>query len=86
MSTFVKIDERAYKYIRQFTIKTTGDAINELLTNSVDAYRKKGSTSNLIEIEYISPNNLIVRDQAIGLTSEEMVKYFLTVGEYSYIS
>ena len=84
---FVQLDERAYKYIRQFTIKNVIDAAKELITNSVDAYRKRidfnDTDSFGIEIDYIEPNIMKFRDHAIGLTSEEMIKYFLTVGNFS---
>ena len=81
---FVKLDERVYKYIRQFTIKSSQDALIELVTNSIDAYNRGGITvDRKIDIIYHSPNIIYHIDHAIGLTSEEMVKYFLTVGQYS---
>ena len=33
--SFLQIDERAYKYIRQFAIKNLTDGIVELITNSL---------------------------------------------------
>ena len=43
---FVKLDERVYKYIRQFTIKSVEDALVELITNSIDAYKKGNIEEN----------------------------------------
>ena len=81
---FIKLDERVYKYIRQFTIKSSQDAFVELVTNSIDAYNRGNILENRkIEIRYHSPNIIYLIDNAIGLTSEEMTKCFLTVGEYS---
>lgn len=82
--TFINIDERAYKYIRQFTIKTTEDALIELITNVIDAYNKGGVKENRrCEIEFKSPNIIRVRDYAIGLTGEDMIKCFLQVGQFT---
>jgi hypothetical protein len=81
---FVELDERVYKYIRQFTIKTTEDALIELITNCNDAYTKGGITVNkLIGIEFKSPNQLRVYDNAIGLTAQELHDCFLQVGKYT---
>jgi len=82
---FVKLSERVYKYIRQYAIKSTEDALVELITNSIDAYNKGGITPRNIDIEYRAPNKLIIIDNAIGLTSEELTKNFLQVGEYTNI-
>ena len=84
MLQFIELDERVYKYIRQFTIKSTEDALIELITNCNDAYRKRGGDElKPISIEYTSPNIIRVCDQAIGLTSVEMQKCFLQVGKYT---
>lgn len=80
---FVNIDERAYKYIRQFTIKSTEDALVELITNSVDAYNKTTDTPRKIEILYWDPNIVICRDHAIGLSGTQMANCFLQVGNYT---
>lgn len=81
--TFIDISERAYKYIRQFTIKTVDDALVELITNSIDAYNKTNSTERLIEISVVENSVIVCRDRAIGLTAEEMVECFLQVGNYT---
>lgn len=81
---FITLDSRVYKYIRQFTVKSTQDALIELITNSIDAYRKKSQSVNCsVDITYQSPNILTVCDQAIGLTGDEMIASFLTVGMYT---
>jgi hypothetical protein len=85
---FIELNERAYKYIRQFTIKNAEDALVELITNSVDAYNKNNIVNKKIDIEFENSNNsniLRVRDQAIGLTGAEMEKCFLQVGNYTTV-
>jgi len=82
---FIDINERAYRYIRQFTIKSAEDAAIELITNCNDAYNKGNITNKLIEIEYCE-GIMKFRDRAIGLTSQEMVGSFLQVGQYTNIA
>lgn len=79
---FISINERAYKYIRQFTIKSVLDALVELITNSIDAYNKTSITDRYIWIEF-TDNKIIVRDWALGLTSDGLHKCFLQVGNYT---
>lgn len=81
--TFIDLNERAYKYIRQFTIKSLEDAAVELITNCIDAYNKDGITPRKIFIEYKNPGQAIFRDNAIGLTAAEMQSCFLQVGNYT---
>lgn len=81
-SSFISISERAYRYIRQFTIKTIEDGLVELITNCTDAYQKTSYISRPIEIEF-NGNIIKVRDRALGLTSEGLTKCFLQVGEYT---
>jgi len=80
---FINISERAYKYIRQFSIKSIEDALIELITNSIDAYKKTDIDEKKIEIEIINPNILIVRDHALGLDSDQLNRFFLQVGTYT---
>lgn len=80
---FIELNERAYKYIRQFTIRSAEDALVELITNCVDAYKLTDIENREIEIEYHKPNIIKVRDHAIGLTAEEMKNCFLQVGNYT---
>jgi len=82
---FINIDERAYKYIRQFTIKNACDALIEVITNSIDAYNKKGETIKKVDIEYHKPGKIVVRDYAIGLCGSDMEKCFLQVGSYTNV-
>lgn len=42
----LSISDRAYYYIRQFSIKSIDDALVELITNSGDAYKKKADSIN----------------------------------------
>ena len=80
---FIDINERAYKYIRQFTIKGIDDALIELITNSIDAYNKTSLLERKIDIIIKNPDTLIVKDYAIGLTASELQKCFLQAGNYT---
>ena len=81
--SFIGISERAYKYIRQFTIKSIDDALIELITNSVDAYNKTTYETRLIEIDIIDEVAVKVRDRALGLTAKQLELCFLQVGTYT---
>lgn len=81
---FIKIDERAYQYIRQFSVKGINDAMVELITNSVDAYNKNPSNDDIkIDIIRKHPDIVIVRDYAIGMDATTMKQCFLQVGKYT---
>jgi len=80
---FINISERAYKYIRQFTIKSLQDGLIELITNSVDAYRRTDVTDRLILIDIVDNTTAIVTDNALGLTSSQLDTCFLQVGNYT---
>lgn len=82
-SNFINISERAYKYIRQFTIKSVDDAIIELVTNSIDAYNKSDIVNRNIYIDIINPDVIKVRDNAIGLSADGLQKCFLQVGDFT---
>ena len=77
---------RLYKYIKASAIVGIIQAGVELVTNADDAYKKKvpADEFNLIDIivDY-NKKELIVYDQAIGLTSQEMLKCFGQVGDYT---
>jgi hypothetical protein len=79
---FIQLNERAYRYIRQFSIKSAEDALTELLTNCIDAYNKTTSSNRVVDIAYFQ-NVLSVRDYAIGLNAEQMSNCFLQVGNYT---
>jgi hypothetical protein len=81
--SFINISERAYKYIRQFTIKSLEDAMIELLTNCIDAYRKTDITERYIYIDTYGGKDVYITDYALGLTSAEMASCFLQVGDYT---
>lgn len=74
------VSERAYKYIREIPIRSSEEALVELITNCIDAYNKTNKNPRDIFIEFQYPNSLKVRDHALGLTSAEMERYFLQVG------
>lgn len=82
---FIQLSERAYRYIRQFSIKSAEDALIELLTNCIDAYNKTDITENRrVDIGYFG-NVLSVKDYAIGLNAEQMASCFLQVGNYTNV-
>lgn len=78
--SFISVSDRAYKYIRQFTIKSIEDALVELITNCFDAYRKTTTTDKVVIIDLINDEKIIVRDHALGLTSEQLQSCFLQIG------
>lgn len=82
---FLQFDERAYKYIRQFSIKNLTDAVVELLTNSCDAYTRGNLPyPHVYIIQYFDSNNSFhIIDNAIGLNAEKMAKCFLQVGQFT---
>ena len=80
---FIKFNERAYKFIRGSAVNHIMDAIVELITNSDDAYDKGGITKKDIHIHLNYRGQLIVTDQAIGLSSDSMKKCFLQVGNFT---
>lgn len=82
-TTFINISERAYQYIRQFTIQTVEDALVELITNSFDAYNLSISIQRYVYIDIIDGHSIIVRDNALGMTSTQMQQCFLQVGDFT---
>lgn len=81
---FLKVTQRAYKFIKGFTINYFYEGLVELITNSDDAYDKGNITNKTIEIECDYKNKIsIVRDNAIGLKGDDMEKCFLQIGEYT---
>ena len=84
MSEFknLELDYRMYQYLRNNAITNLYDAMVELITNCIDAYRNI-SDEKIIDI-YFNHNNrqLTIIDQAIGLEASVMEKAFLTVGTY----
>lgn len=81
--TFININERAYKYIRQFTIKSIDDAIIELITNAIDAYNKTEYIERYIYIDVINGTAVRVTDHALGLDADGLQKCFLQLGDYT---
>ena len=80
---FIQFNERAYKFIRGSAVSHIMDAIVELITNSDDAYDKGKIKRKKIHIHLDYKGQLIITDQAIGLTSIDMKKCFLQVGNYT---
>ena len=82
--SFITIDERMYRYVRQFAIKDVYDAVVELLTNSNDAYFRAGTKHKNYWVKIFSETQrMVVIDNATGLDGEKMRECFLTVGAYT---
>jgi hypothetical protein len=81
--SFISISERAYKYIRQFTIKNVTDALIEVITNCIDAYGKTSYLERYIQIKLIGEKRIMVTDWALGLTASELTQCFLQVGNFT---
>lgn len=82
--SFITIDERMYRYVRQFAIKNVYDAVVELLTNSNDAYVRAGTAHKHYWIKIFSETQkMVVLDNATGLSGQKMRECFLTVGAYT---
>ena len=77
---------RLYKYIKASAIVSIVQAGVELVTNADDAYKRKSPPDEFNFINSIvdyKDKQLIVYDQALGLTYEEMEKCFGQVGDYT---
>ena len=85
MSNFIKINERAYKFIRGSAINSIIDIFVELITNCDDAYDKGNIKDKIIDIELDYDGVLIITDQAIGLYGDEMERCFLQVGNFTSV-
>jgi len=84
--SYINISQRAYQYIRQFTIKSVNDGLIELITNSVDAYNRLPEGSVLprnVWVQIINPDTIKVIDNAIGLNAAGLNSCFLQVGNYT---
>lgn len=78
----LELDYRMYQYLRSNAITNLYDALVELITNCVDAYRHLDK-NKVIDIYFNATNRtLTVIDQAVGLNAEKMENAFLTVGKY----
>ena len=85
MSNFIKINERAYKFIRGSAINSIIDIFVELITNCDDAYDKGNIKDKIIDVELDYNGVLIITDQAIGLYGDEMERCFLQVGNFTSV-
>ena len=84
---FVDIDQRMYEYVRATAITNITDALLELITNSIDAYKDIPTDNTqpqqvVVEL-YRKDNRLVVRDNASGLDGDRIKQCFLTVGSYT---
>lgn len=84
---FISVSQRAYKYVRQFSIKDPVDAIVELMTNADDAYARSNPRLaypyRYFIVYHEKTGTLQVIDNATGLTADQMRTCFLQVGNYT---
>ena len=95
MKKQLTVDFRAYQQIHNFSVTNMYDAIIELITNAIDAYRcgdminnnninniKKNKTIhvNIYLDEKTNEQYLEIVDNAVGVAPDCMEKCFLTVG------
>ena len=91
MASKLVLSDRLLKISRQVSIKTIYDALVELLTNSDDAYNNVNVKEKNFIIKIIRdnkeevrlPSSIIVIDQALGMSLEQMKTNLLTVGYYT---
>lgn len=89
----ILIDPRAYNYMKTAAVQNVEDALIELITNADDAYDRANVKNKYMEIEVFYPSRkeiqakkygkLIFRDNATGLTGEQMKQCFLQVGKFT---
>lgn len=81
--TTIPISSNFYQLIRDQTINDHNDALVELITNSIDAYKRSNQKDNKIIDIYWENDSITVIDQAIGLDSHGLNRCFLQVGNYT---
>lgn len=85
MTYNLTLSNRFHEIIRQTSIRTIQEALVELITNCDDAYQTF-PTKKIIIIEVIRREDyvdILVIDQAKGMTKDEMVEKLLTVGNFT---
>lgn len=88
---YLTINHRAYKFIRSQAIKNVYDGLVELVTNAVDAYRKREKFKSLrkwpIIVDAVWKRNKLVEvfvtDHALGLDAKSMKRCFMQVGAFT---
>lgn len=86
MSLSLSLSNRLHEIVRQTSIRSIYEAIVELVTNADDAYRSIGNHRKDIWIEIVRGqelSDLLITDQAIGMTYDEMLSKLLVVGSYT---
>lgn len=79
--TYLEIDPRMYKFIRQSAITNLEDAFVEIITNSIDAYTGLNKECNRIDIEINYVDRFVkVTDYAIGLSAQDIKNKIFKVG------
>lgn len=82
LTTYLEIDPRMYKFIRQSAITNLEDALVEVITNSIDAYTGMDKEEYLIDIEIsYSGRYTKVTDYAIGLSADDIKNKIFKVGK-----
>lgn len=84
-TTDLVMSSRLYSLIKSTAVTNVSQAFVELITNSNDAYKNvENRDSHLYKIYANYKDRYIkVVDNATGITSENMIKYFGQVGEYT---
>lgn len=87
-SSNLTYSSRFYKYVKTSAITNVTDAFVELITNSHDAYIRRGDieAKKYIEctMDYATVSIQVI-DYALGLTTEDMIKCFGQVGEFTSV-
>ena len=72
----IKIDRQVIKLLGEHLYGDTPSVINELIANAYDARAE----NVWITIKTVSPFEIEIQDDGIGMTSREINKYFLNIG------
>ena len=72
----IKIDRQVIKLLGEHLYGDTPSVINELIANAHDARAKKV----WITIKTESPYEIEIQDDGIGMTIEDINKYYLNIG------
>ena len=86
LKTYLTLNPKFYDMVRQMGVKSFVSAFCELITNSVDAYRRYGFAVKPYKIDVLvdrDQNMIQISDQAIGMTAAIMKAKILQVGSVS---
>lgn len=83
VKTYITLNPKFYDMVRQMGVKSFVSGFCELITNSVDAYRRYGNAPKPFGVQVLvdrSKNMIQVSDQAIGMSAAIMKAKILEVG------